>query len=251
MSDQQPAVSKRWILTIVAAVVSAFVIGGVFALIADSAGPTRTRAGATSTTTTTSTTTPSTSSTPPLPPQVVFSCSLDGSSTNRQSLRMEVGGDFAPIWAAAPKTCEATRDPVELTPLEQQALTAAGQAAPSSITALYELCVHVDPNNPYLNPEHTLSPQQIAEVTGMLTLCPAHPQAAQLGDAVVRAQDEAAAAAAGELFYAGTFLVNAEIKPGTYAVEGELLGAHGRQRRDHRQQLHHRGPPGRGDHPGQ
>jgi hypothetical protein len=227
MSDQQQVTSKRWILAIVAAVLSAFVIGGVFALIANTDGGTNAGAGATSTSTTpTSTTTRSTTTTPPPPPEVAFTCSLDGSSTNQQSFFMDIGGDFAPIWAVAPRSCEATRDPVALLPFEQQAASASGYPAGTSIATLYELCARVDPNNTYIGPEFILSAEQIAEVTGMLTLCPAHPQAAQLHDAVARAQAEAAATAAGELFYAGTFLVNVEIKPGTYAVEGDITNCY-------------------------
>jgi hypothetical protein len=102
--------------------------------------------------------------------------------------------------------------------LEQQALAAAGYTDPTAITSLYSLCAEVDPNSVYASPSHAMSASQSSEVAGMLTLCPGHPQAALINEAVARGQAEAA----GELFYSGTFLVGAEVKPGTYAVEGTI-----------------------------
>lgn len=177
---------------------------------------------ASTTTTTTETSTTTTSPTPPPPPLVMFSCYLDEGYTTTMSFQIPVGGDFTAIWAAAPRSCEVAREPSALTPLEQKAVTAAGYTDQASVDTLYELCGRVDPEDVYVSPEHSLSPEQISEVNGMLTLCPKHPQAKLLRDAITRGQAHAKAEAAGELFYAGTFLVGSEVKPGTYAVEGEI-----------------------------
>lgn len=170
---------------------------------------------------TTETTTPTTTTpTPPPTPQVGIQCSTGTAYSNYQQLTMDVGGDFAAIWAVNPISCVAHRDSGALTPLEQQAFTAAGYPTTASLATLYGLCAEVDPNNVYLQSSHTLTPPQINEVNGMLTLCPNHPQATQLRETASRSQAENAAEAAGELIHAGTFLVNTEIKPGTYVVEG-------------------------------
>jgi hypothetical protein len=163
---------------------------------------------------------PTATSTAASTPQVTLSCYPDKTYTNRQQYTMDLGGDFAPIWAAMPKSCEATRGPGPLTALEQQALTASGHTTESSISTLYGLCASVDPDGAYVSPQQIWSPVAIAEVTGMLTLCPGHPQAALLNESIVRIQADAAATAAGELFEDGTYRVGEEIKPGTYAIEG-------------------------------
>lgn len=181
-----------------------------------------TKAPTTTTTTTSTITTPN----PPPPVQVQLSCLPDGSHPNVRGFVMVAGGDFTPIWVAPPTSCEADRDDGPLTAIEQQALTASGYTDPTSITTLYTLCAVVDPESVYLGSKHSWTAPQIAEVTGMLTLCPGHPQAALLNESIVRSQADAAAAAAGELFDAGTFLVGSEIKPGTYAVEGLLGGCY-------------------------
>lgn len=224
----QQQVSKRWIIVAVGAVGSAFVV--VLSVIigvggSSNAGSAMTSARATPTSTTTTWST-STSPLPPPTPQVTISCSMDTTYTNRRQFTMDVGGDFAPVWGAAPMSCEATREPGTLTPIEQQAFTASGYTDQISIKTLYGLCASVNPNHTYVSPAHSLSANQIPEVTGMLTLCPNHPQASQLHDAITRGQADAAAAAAGELFYSGTFLVNSEIPPGTYAAEGEITNCY-------------------------
>jgi hypothetical protein len=232
MSYQQGPVSKRWIIAVVGATLGAFLVGGVLSVIIGSERSTDAGSGTTSLdanpASTPVTTTRSTSTSPPPPPtpEVALACYQGTAYSDRQHFRMDVGGDFAPIWGAAMTSCEATREPGTLTPVEQQAITAAGYPHQESITTLYELCAKVDPSHTYVSPTHTLSAGQIAEVTGMLTLCPGHPQAPQLSDAVKRAQAEASAEAAGELFHAGTFLVNSEVPPGTYAVEGEIANCY-------------------------
>lgn len=186
--------------------------------------PPQASSGTTTSTTTTKSETSTTTTTPPPPPtpQVMFACYLDDTFTNPMSFRIPVGGDFTTIWAVQPRSCEVTREPGELTRLEQTAVAAAGYTDQTGIGTLYELCGQVDPDDVYVSPEHALSPEQITEVNGMLTLCPKHPQATQLKDAVARGHAHAKAEAAGELFYAGTFLVGSEVKPGIYAVEGEI-----------------------------
>lgn len=163
---------------------------------------------------------------PPAPTRVTMTCYLNGTYTDSQQFTMDVGGDFAPIWAAAPTSCDATRDLGAFTPVEQQAVTTAGYPSSASITTLYEICARVDPNDVYIQPSHTLSAGQIAEVNGMLTLCPGHPHAQQLRDAAARSQADAAAEAAGELIHSGTYLVGSEIKPGTYVIEQASKGCY-------------------------
>lgn len=179
-------------------------------------------AAAPSTEQTTTTTTTTTTPTKPPAPQITFTCGKGDSYLESDVWMLEAGGDMTVIWSVAPKRCTAARDGSPLTPLEQQAVTAAGYSGQSSVSTLYGLCAQVDPNGVYVSPSHTLSSAQIPEVTGMLTLCPTHPQAALLQDAIGRGQADAAAEAAGELVHSGTFLVGTEIQPGTYVVEGEI-----------------------------
>ena len=177
-------------------------------------------AAASSPETTAATAMPSTTWTPP-PLQVYLDCYTDASLSQQQTYTMEVGdADFTAFWSANLYSCEATRDFGPLTPLEQQAVTAAGYPDETSVKTLYGMCT------PSAHSAYTSTPAaapgQIAEINGMLTLCPGHPLAAALQESAARGQAEAEAAAAGELFYAGTFLVGSQVQPGTYVIEGEI-----------------------------
>ena len=106
--------------------------------------------------------------------------------------------------------------------VEQQAFEASGYDDPASIITLYGICAEVDPTDVYTSGEHSASPEQISELTGVLTLCPGHPLAAELRANIERGQVEADFEASGQLIGSGTYLVGDEIQPGTYYVEGEI-----------------------------
>lgn len=106
---------------------------------------------------------------------------------------------------------------------EQQALAEIGYTDPGSYTTLSMLCADLTADDTYLSPDHTLSPDQVREAQGMLIVCPQHPLAPQLRDAVTRGQQHADRRARGEIFYDGTHRVGAGgVQPGTYAIEGDI-----------------------------
>ncbi len=130
--------------------------------------------------------------------------------------------ELSTIWEQKPTHCDAIRTGAPLTAHEQQAVSTAGYDSPTSIKTLYELCATIDETDVYLQPDYSPSPEQTKEILGMLVLCPAYPLAERLQQAVQRGQSDVAAEANGELFSSGTFRVGEQIKPGTYAIEGDI-----------------------------
>lgn len=80
--------------------------------------------------------------------------------------------------------------------------------------------------DPYLDPTFALSPDQIREVRGWLLLCPDNQNAKALRTAIQRSQKVNRQSALGERFFAGTYVVGKEVKPGTYVVDQALAGCY-------------------------
>ena len=159
--------------------------------------------------------------------EVTLNCFLDDTFSTQQVFSIRGEPDFTAVWAQTPYSCEAARNgSVPMSPLEQQALDASGYANPASITTLYQICAEVDPTDVYTAGDHSATPEQIAEITGVLTLCPDHPLAADLRATIERGQVDAKLGTAGRLFGPGTYLVGEEIEPGTYFIEGKIEGCY-------------------------
>lgn len=106
--------------------------------------------------------------------------------------------------------------PGTLTDVEQEAVRAADYIDFDGITTLHALCAerrgyYVD------NPE--LSEAQIAEYTGVLTLCPNHPDAAAIQAKIGTSIQVDAERAAGLRFRDGIYKLGVDIQPGTYAID--------------------------------
>ncbi len=231
-NEPEPLFPRRAIVISAAAGVALSIVA-VVAVLASSDDEVRGRSaasGVATTTTTRTATTPdtTTTTTPPPPPPIEVSLSCSSIYDVMEEPQMFVVGwppDFSEVWAAQLPFCEASRGGGALTPREAKAVTAA-QYTNGDVSALYSLCAAVDPDDPYLIPSTEVSPEQVAEVNGMLTLCPKHPYAKELRRAMTEGQQLAQAEARGELFYAGTFRVGAEIKPGTYVIDEASEGCY-------------------------
>jgi hypothetical protein len=106
------------------------------------------------------------------------------------------------------------------TPIEKSALAETPYDG-SDISTLYSMCIDGDNAEKYpqsLIKEQDLSPDQAKEVSGMLILCPTHPFASELRDAILKSADAVKAKENGTQFPDGTYLVDKDIKPGTYVV---------------------------------
>ncbi|AVT39637.1 hypothetical protein C6W10_27950 [Plantactinospora sp. BB1] len=126
------------------------------------------------------------------------------------------GADFTAIWAAKATSCDSDTVAPD-SALEQKAHKASGYEEPD-IGTLYSICGQVDPDDVYVDAGFAPSREQIAEISGALTLCATHPQAKKWRQAVKRGQADAKLEADGRLFPDGTYLVRKEIKPGTYVT---------------------------------
>ncbi|WP_329108566.1 hypothetical protein OG792_07890 [Micromonospora sp. NBC_01699] len=127
------------------------------------------------------------------------------------------GPDFTQIWSAKASSCDADTAVTPTTPLEQQAYKASGYID-NDVETLYTICAENDPTEMYTEEEYAASVEQIAELTGALTLCPKHPLGARWKQAIARGSADAKLTKEGRLFADGTYLVGSEIKPGTYVV---------------------------------
>jgi len=78
----------------------------------------------------------------------------------------------------------------------------------------------------YLDPTFALSPDQIHEVKGWLLLCPDNQYAKPLRAAIKRSQKVNQATARGERFFAGTYVIGKDIKPGTHVVNQASAGCY-------------------------
>lgn len=153
--------------------------------------------------------------------EVRLECYLDDSVDTEETFTV-VEVDFSEVWPATPYSCDATRSSAQPNDVEQDAFEASGYDNRDSITTLYEMCAEVDPEDTYASGEHTASEEQILEITGMLTLCPDHPLADEISATAERGRVDIELEEAGLLIFGGTHLVEEEIQPGTYVIEGEI-----------------------------
>ncbi|GAA4895546.1 hypothetical protein [Streptomonospora salina] len=115
----------------------------------------------------------------------------------------------------------------DFTDKQDDAYEAAGYGNRHDLATLYELCAepggHVDTLG---GTDGGLAPDQVEEFDGMLVLCPDHPQADAIREALDTARADAQLEEEGRKFDSGTFLVGDEIQPGTYYSEGRLDGCY-------------------------
>jgi hypothetical protein len=98
----------------------------------------------------------------------------------------------------------------------------AAAGAGDQITTLYEVCAVVDPNDVYAEGDFVPSEDQVSEIAGALVLCPAQPHASAWRLSQARGQAQAGLEASGRSFGNGVYRVGAQIKPGTYAIAGDI-----------------------------
>lgn len=125
--------------------------------------------------------------------------------------------DFAPAWSKHVGSCDITSDGTPMTALEMTAYKVS-QYTDNDINTLYEICLNVDPEDPYNAPDFLASSEQIPEVQGALVLCPTHPYSRTWKAAVQRGLADEALRKQGRLFDDGTYLVGKDIQPGTYVT---------------------------------
>ncbi|MEU5790378.1 hypothetical protein ABZ754_21975 [Micromonospora purpureochromogenes] len=125
--------------------------------------------------------------------------------------------DFAEVWAAKPKSCDAQEAITAVSATEKAALKTS-KYDDGDIATLYEMCAAVDPEDAYLEAGFAASSEQIPEINAALMLCPTYPYAKKWRETVKRGQVDVDLAAQGRLFGSGTFRVGKEIKPGTYVT---------------------------------
>jgi hypothetical protein len=128
--------------------------------------------------------------------------------------------DFSIAWRQPLSDCDARRNSAPATTAEAAALKIA--AGGDDIETLYELCAVVDPKDVYAEPDFSAGAEQILEILAALALCPSQPHATAWKQSVARGQRDVALAKDGRLFSDGVHLVGSEIKPGTYAISGDI-----------------------------
>lgn len=97
-----------------------------------------------------------------------------------------------------------------------------------SLGTLYSLCASLHVSEYGRMPDY--SSGQIAEISGALLICPDQPAAAALRDRLGLSQQLATARANGTRFNSGIYRVGVDIKPGTYAVQGNLTDCYWERR---------------------
>ncbi|MFE2168891.1 hypothetical protein ACFXB3_28130 [Streptomyces sp. NPDC059447] len=125
--------------------------------------------------------------------------------------------DFHKAWALEHPLCEATVTGKVMTEAEKHAVqTAYGSTdKTSSLGTLYGMCAQNSPDSwSYLATAG--SPEQVAEVTGALTLCPDHPQKDKITKLLAQAGQQNKLRSEGKIFGSGILLVGTEVKAGTY-----------------------------------
>jgi len=86
------------------------------------------------------------------------------------------------------------------------------------INFLYELCAVVDPGDACAAPGFVMSEGQVYEATAGLMLCLKQPHAKAWRQAIARGRADIKLTASGREFGDGLWLVNKQIKPGTYVT---------------------------------
>ncbi|WP_258905441.1 hypothetical protein [Actinokineospora sp. UTMC 2448] len=178
----------------------------------------------TSTTTTTSlVTTTTTTTTVPSKPTVQIVC-LAGGTQNLYTV--STAKDFVPIWEQGWSDCSASRNEAPLGAAEQKALKTAGYDQPEDLDLLYERCVALSEDYEYSSSYDSFTPEEMAEISGALLLCPNHPAAKQVTAAIKKSKEDADLRAAKRLFGSGVYRVGEEVAPGTYAIEGDTANCY-------------------------
>lgn len=151
------------------------------------------------------------------PPNVVtYECTDDDFET------FDYFAELPPLWAKGRQSCEATVSGPLLD--EQKAAIAAAYGVdgdPQDIAVLYGICAERLSQFGYL--EDGGSPAQVREVRAALLLCPDHPDLADLESLLSTSVEMQQLRDSGRIFAAGVYRVGKEIKPGTYAIEGEIV----------------------------
>ncbi|MEU3272035.1 hypothetical protein ABZ639_14405 [Saccharomonospora sp. NPDC006951] len=162
---------------------------------------------------------PSASATSVLVKTIVY-CRMDEQYTDARSYVVTAALDFTPIWLDEPYSCEAMRNSAPLTGAEIHALSATGDPD-GDPGPLYAMCASVNPGE-----AGDAAPERLPLLKGALRLCPGHPLAKAMRQAVDRGARDAELEAAGRLFHSGTHLVGEDIRPGSYAAEGDIERCH-------------------------
>lgn len=147
----------------------------------------------------------------------------DGTGQNLVTIQRE-DPDFTRVWAAPTGgRCEmpyldgARAELSPTTDLEVAAYAASGYTG-NDVGTLYAMCAAVRADDVVISETHIMSATQVAEIQGMLTLCPQHPLAAQYLNAVDKAtnpdrQQEHPVSD-------GNYLVGSDLAAGTYRTTG-------------------------------
>jgi hypothetical protein len=132
------------------------------------------------------------------------------------------GAEFKGIWPLEILDCyKAVRTKGPLTEREQKAL-AKSRYKTKEVADLYLFCAQNDDDDYYSDKSSTPNDGQIAELEGWLELCPKHPQAKAWKAAIKRGEKDTKLQKSGRTFYDGTYRVGKDIKPGTYAIKGDI-----------------------------
>lgn len=128
---------------------------------------------------------------------------------------------YKEAWSAKAKSCngQAFGSPtkVELAALNTAYSGNYASDADSARNILYGMCAQNDISAwSYLSTAGSAS--QVAEVKGMLTLCPEHPLAGQLKGLISKAEGNQTLKDSGKIFNAGVLRVGTEVQPGTYVA---------------------------------
>ena len=133
--------------------------------------------------------------------------------------------DLHAIWAALPNhgSCSPTITGIVYSDVQKQAVATAYGAdhAMTSLTSLYSICSSTDPTK--YPAVITGGDSQIKELTGMLVLCPDHPNAAAMPPSMGEAAAVQDKKANGGWAYTGKHLVGTDIQPCTWRSAGEKV----------------------------
>ncbi|ASR35024.1 hypothetical protein BAY61_08565 [Prauserella marina] len=152
--------------------------------------------------------------------KTVVYCRMDEQYTDARSYVVTVALDFTPVWLDEPYSCEAIRNSAPLTGAEIHALAASGDPG-GDPGPLYAMCASINPEN-----VRDTTAGQLPVLKGALALCPGHPLAKAMADAVDRGAKDSELEAEGRLFGDGTHLVGEDIQSGGYAARGDIDRCH-------------------------
>lgn len=130
--------------------------------------------------------------------------------------------DPAAAWSGTYSSCDGEVVGSDITTAEAKALARAygddGLGDTGALGTLWGLCAQSGGAS-YRDYGGTTSPEQAAELRGMLTLCPEHPDATAIAQLSETGERQAQLEASGRSFNDGIYLVGDEVKPGTYVTK--------------------------------